>query len=160
MTNEELAYIAGIFDGEGCVSFTKCRTSSYVRVLIVNTNLELLEYIQECFGGDITKMSRKAGWRQSYQWRLSWSKAIDFLVAIQPWVRIKSDQIALAFCWDHFRVGRGRRLSPEEAEEIYSVNSYIKECFNYLNKRGTHNLEDPIDRVLLEVEWAEGESCH
>jgi hypothetical protein len=147
--NEELAYFAGLFDGEGCVGFARVRSSYFVRVLVVNTNREVLEYLQECFGGDIKAHRRKSGWKQSWQWRLSWSAAINFLELIEPWLRIKENQAHLAFCWDYYRPGPGRGpIKERKRKEAAAANDYIKECFTFLNKRGIHNLEDPIQREL------------
>ena len=153
LSKDELAYIAGIFDGEGCINFQCIRGSYYIRVLITNTNRDLLEYIQSIFGGDIKKMSRKSGWKQSYVWRLSWSKAIEFLSLIEPWLRVKEDQAHIAFCWDHFRPGRGQGpIQKEKRKEANDVSKYLRECLTFFNKRGTHNLEDPVQRELDRME--------
>ncbi len=46
-------YAAGFMDGEGCINVSSCRNSTYIRVLIVNTNREVLEMFQQRWGGDI-----------------------------------------------------------------------------------------------------------
>lgn len=143
---DELAYIAGIVDGEGCISFCRIRGSHFVRVLVANTNRDVLEYLQSIFGGDIHSVARKPGWKQSWQWRISWSRAIEFLDLIEPWLRIKEDQAHLAFCWAHY--APGRRPNKEKRAEVDAIAAYIAECFTYVNRRGEHNLEDPIRREL------------
>lgn len=145
---EEAAYVAGFFDGEGCVNFARGKSGQpHIRVLIVNTNRAVLEYIQRLFGGDINRTVRQDGWKQSWQLRVGWSRAIQLLEAIEPYVRVKADQVHLAFCWDHFRPGSGKMSSAEKAANA-DVNAYLCECLTYFNKRGIHDLEDPIAREL------------
>ena len=133
----ELAYLAGFFDGEGCVNFTRSRNTIYPRVLIVNTNLEVLEEIQAEWGGDIHKASRQAGWKQSYQLRISWSKAVALLEAIQPFLRLKHRQAETVFAWDACREGRGKRFDPETLELLVSQ-------MRWLNRKGSHSEPEPI----------------
>src|SRR5262245_35104342 len=106
-----MQYIAGLFDGEGCIGFSRVRTTIFIRTLVVNTNRDILERLRDIFGGDIAPLAyRKDGWKPSYQWRLSWSRAIRFLDAISPWLVIKAPQVELAFAWDAIRMGCGNRL--------------------------------------------------
>jgi intein-encoded DNA endonuclease-like protein len=46
-------YAAGFFDGEGCVNCSSSRNNSFIRILVVNTNLEILQRFQAVWGGDI-----------------------------------------------------------------------------------------------------------
>ena len=53
----ERAYVAGVMDGEGCIGLTK-KNNGYSNcyryyVEISNSNLEMLEWIQDRFGGHI-----------------------------------------------------------------------------------------------------------
>lgn len=149
LRDDELAYIAGIVDGEGHIGFVHCRGSYFVRVIVANTDRGLLEYLQSLFGGDIKAVQRKPGWKQSWQWRISWGRAIEFLSLIEPWLRVKEDQAHLAFCWAYYAPGKGGGPAQlERRKEASGVTEYIKECFTYLNKRGEHTLEDPIAREL------------
>lgn len=143
LDSTDLAYIAGLFDGEGHIGFGAIRSGLFIRVLVVNTDRKILEYLQECFGGDIHALTRKDGWKQAWQWRLCWSRAIEFVTLIQPWLRIKKPQANIALCWDYHRPGTGGWRNGNDNRE---VNEYLRECITYLNKRGEHDLEDPIKR--------------
>jgi len=144
-----LAYIAGFFDGEGCVNFTKCRTSIYPRVLVVNTNREILEELRDRFGGDISPLSRREdGWKQGWSWRLSWSKAVDFLDKIEPWLVLKSKQAQTVFAWDAIRIGRGRKPENDKEDHAKAVDLLVKRM-HWLNKRGDKDPIDPIEAVAL-----------
>src|SRR5271166_3856286 len=100
-SSETLAYVAGLFDGEGCVNFTQSgkQKTWVIRVMIRNTDHDIILYLQALFGGRIEEKKLYPGkphWKPSYCWRLDWDAAIGFLVAIEPWVRIKKDQILVA----------------------------------------------------------------
>ncbi|WP_332629986.1 LAGLIDADG family homing endonuclease [Halalkalibacter flavus] len=56
LTLTEAAYLAGIVDGEGTITLTKMHRSENRRpiISIASTDRELLVYIQQLVGGDIT----------------------------------------------------------------------------------------------------------
>jgi hypothetical protein len=93
-----IEYAAGFFDGEGCVNCSTNKSGSpFIRTLVVNTNIEILEMFKQRWGGDINANYRpKAHWKQAYTWRLSHSAAGLFLKDIQPFLVIKAKQCELA----------------------------------------------------------------
>jgi hypothetical protein len=80
-TQERLAYLAGIIDGEGCVCMTKGRVNKNspkicykVRLTICSTSLVLLDWLVENFGGNYTQKPLKKGMEllhsKSYNWNI------------------------------------------------------------------------------------------
>lgn len=106
LSDREIAYLAGFFDGEGCVSILrfaeKRRAATYfayrLQVRIGNTNLEVLEWIQSKFGGTIYDQVRSVpGNRKPFwAWHTSGHKAKTFLEMIEPFVIVKRRQIQVA----------------------------------------------------------------
>jgi hypothetical protein len=140
-------YMAGFFDGEGCVGFCRVRQSIYPRVLVTNTNLEILEEFRSQFGGGVWPLSkRKAGWKQGYSWRISWSSAVKFLAVIQPYVHLKCRQVETVFAWDAIRLGRGKP-SASRREEYDDAVSFLIERMTWLNKRGPIEGIDPAEEI-------------
>jgi hypothetical protein len=88
----ELAYTAGLFDGEGSISLVrskKTRTHS-PQVSIASNDREVLDWCQERFGGSIvTKQPRLPTHSVSYDWRLTDRRALSFLEIIRPYLVIK-----------------------------------------------------------------------
>lgn len=88
---EDVAYIAGIVDGEGTITLTR-RNSYKQRHLVLsisNTELRLLKYIQSIIGvGKITQ-KRVFSDRHSlgYTYVLSSRHALDVVRAIHPYLR-------------------------------------------------------------------------
>jgi hypothetical protein len=139
------AYIAGFVDGEGSIGFCRNRGSAiYPRVLVVNTNLAILEELRNQYGGDIAPLSRrKVGWKQGWMWRLSWSRAVNFLSDIQPWLRLKAMQAVAVFCWDAIRPGRGKSTASAQDERM-DAHAYLFDYVRNLNKRGAPHGEETV----------------
>ncbi len=122
-TDEELAYIAGFFDGEGSVTIHEnCKPSPRgkspnhtLQVSIGNTDPSILVWIQKEFGGSLT--NRPAPNERSKavtQWTVRARSAFPFLLAIEPFVRMKKPQIqkAIEFQSSKSMVGP-KRVSSE-----------------------------------------------
>jgi len=140
-----IQYAAGFVDGEGCIGFAKTRTSIFPRVLVTNTNLEILNEFKEKWGGDIKPLSlRKDNWKQGYYWRISWAKAVNFLSDIEPYLKIKNRQAHAVFAWDEIRPGRGNKADKDSFDFLVS---YV----HWLNKKGINNEKNPLDVVLESI---------
>jgi hypothetical protein len=102
----ELAYIAGLFDGEGCVVIAKrviarhrtpARHQYILMVSLTNTNRPILDRLKEMFGGVIvTAKHKKSHWLPCYTWSITARRGARFLRRIHRRVRIKSAQVDLA----------------------------------------------------------------
>jgi hypothetical protein len=144
-----LSYMAGFFDGEGSIGFGKCRNTIFPRVLLTNTDLSILEEFKDRFGGDIRALAkRKDGWKQGYYWRLSWTRAVAFLDAISPYLRIKDRQAHTIFAWDAIRLGSGRITKASYAEYQDSCD-LLRERIEWLNRKGPNNDPDPVIAIAL-----------
>lgn len=104
--------MAGLFDGEGCVSIVRQRRiwkgavheQLHLRCFIVNTDLALIRLLKKKFGGSVHISDRsKNGWKNSGQWKLSSDQAYEFLKWVLPSCFVKSKQIALALDFHEFR---------------------------------------------------------
>jgi len=115
----ELAYIAGILDGEGCI-----RSQKYIQreketfglsVCIVNSNLEMLLYVQNSLEmGKIRKKKRLPGHNfQVYEWYCSQGEIVSFLEAVLPYLHVKDRQAKLAIQF-RSRAERGLGYIPSK----------------------------------------------
>jgi hypothetical protein len=90
--SEELAYAAGLFDGEGSISLVRQKNnrSHSPQVAVASTDLEVLHWLQDRYGGSIvTKQPRKSSHSVSYDWRLTDRRALAFLELIRPYLVIE-----------------------------------------------------------------------
>ena len=100
ITPEELAYIAGFIDGEGCLHIGKCRrthphktTEYHAKILITNTCPDVLVWIQSLFGGYLHKtVDRGTGRRDCYNLHLSRAAAEELIDQVYPYLRMKAGQ--------------------------------------------------------------------
>jgi hypothetical protein len=95
----ETAYIAGLFDGEGCVSsslvWVEGKYEKYPRIQvqlsITNQDIKCLEFVQEEFGGAIRDKADKKS--RCYVWSLTGKRPMkDFLVSLYPYFITKKEQ--------------------------------------------------------------------
>lgn len=101
-TPEKLNYLAGIIDGEGSIAIEiqsqsvrwnrKCDYYS-LRLLVINTNMPLLEWIVENFGGTIRERKRVPNRRICYRWNLFSHNAAAVLAACQPYMIVKKSHV-------------------------------------------------------------------
>lgn len=90
-TTEELAYAAGLLDGEGTVTMSYHKKRDLFRVPMVSmssTTYELLDFMRETFGGYVSAhKTYQEHHRKSYSWKLSYDAALNFLEAVHPYMR-------------------------------------------------------------------------
>ena len=97
-TQAQLGWAAGVIDGEGCIT-----TSSQggkvigIQVVVVNTDLSMIEKLQELFGGsNMPVRKRPHHCKQQYRWQVVGRKAGKFLCSVGPHLVCKIEQAKLA----------------------------------------------------------------
>lgn len=90
MRKTQIAYAAGIFDGEGHVYAPARRRSLYVD--ICNTDERLIDWLVENFGGaKIISLDKRANRQVLYRWRAYKEDATKFLALVEPYLIIKGE---------------------------------------------------------------------
>lgn len=113
----EIAYIAGFFDGEGCVRIKKANqggNSYYLIAHITNTNPVILKKVQDLFGGN-TRLQEKGRNKPIYNWYITSSEANDFLKTLQPFLIEKKSQAELGIKFHENK----EKMTPKEKEKSY-----------------------------------------
>ena len=102
------AYIAGLFDGEGCVSYKqynrkrknnkKAYPTWQIRLEIAMTDQSVLLWLNEVLGvGTVGEKRYKtkytAGWKKQWRWRCSHRDAFYVCCLIWPWTHVKLPEI-------------------------------------------------------------------
>lgn len=135
------AYVAGIFDGEGCVDIynaTQAKASKspsfMLRASIAQKDGKIMNWLVEQFGGNV-QMSRKQEKYYIYRWDIRSQAAKKFLEGILPYSIIKRKQIEFAI---EFEERKGKylytqkgskgfnKLSDSEIEWRYAAKERIK----------------------------------
>jgi len=129
-------YLAGFFDGEGCITLTKCGISKTgvqkyrVEIQVTNTvKTPLIEY-EKLFGGSIHKQVRDHPLRDCYKWTVTNKKAHKFLSTMIPYLIIKKDEALIALEWcsieKETHVQNIRHLSARAKKEAVDKNEFIR----------------------------------
>ncbi|SRR6266566_5746980 len=128
-TNEEIAYLAGLFDGEGSVNIFKqpkrkdmTVPAYFIEISIGNTHKGVLQWVLEKFGGRLSHNAEQYTKRnhRTWRWRASSNDAYEVLVAMLPYLTVKKEQAKLAIEFRERQVaynGRSsKHLTGEELE--------------------------------------------
>ena len=93
ITKEELIYLAGFFDGEGCITISRIRDKSGSLILMIsNTNKTIIKLIAKWFKGDIMYIKQKDNRKEAWTFKAYSQDAEIFLKAIYPYLLIKKEQ--------------------------------------------------------------------
>ena len=119
ITNE---WLAGFIDGEGCFNVSRTRKTIFPRLLIANTNIEILEAIKEKYGGNITSRQLKSNWKTFNLYRASYKIFKNILNDVMPYLNIKKDVAIMC--------------NKIHETKDYNERLKIKEAVNMMNKKG------------------------
>jgi len=146
MKKTDLAYIAGIVDGEGCICLTKRKDSSHkrgyyycVEVKVVNTQQWLIEYLHFNFGGgDITKNNntKMKNAKPLWQWHISLRKATEFLKLILPYLHLKRAQAELCIAYHERQQKHHWGGGNPKTKKVIALEEADAILMHKLNKRG------------------------
>jgi len=147
--NTDLAYLAGIIDGEGCVTIERTgnrRKSTGQRgflpsIVIVNTNPELISRCQDILNqyqvGNYIKMFRHQNWKNKELYRLcviGLLRVYKLIQLIEPYSIAKRGQIQVAKKFIESRTvthPKGKKYDEYELASIVEIKD--------LNKKGVRD---------------------
>ncbi len=141
MTEIELAYIAGFFDGEGCVNlkvFTKTsgkqkgQICSEMTIEVSNNDFSVLKFINERFNGRITK---RYDLKHPHTLRMESKKAVHFLQNIYPYLITKKEQARIGIEFQSLIGWSGKKVTKENMDKRISLVSSIKEVRRKINQK-------------------------
>jgi len=102
MTEAEAAYIAGLFDGEGTITYKKYKekkkNGTYdcwrISMEIAMTDRSVLVWLTEVLGcGTLNKKPRKNGHKMQYRWRCVFRDAFHVCCILFPYAHVKLGKI-------------------------------------------------------------------
>lgn len=150
-TQEQLAYLAGIIDGEGCFYTGRIKQGRYgsgyqyhTVIKIDNTSEELIEWLKATFGGGreyVWHKLKNPNWKPIYVWYAS-GKMLEYICkSIYPYLIIKKKQCELML---QFRATVKNRGSKVVEPEVLELRQSIIDQMHALNSRGpSHNQSTP-----------------
>ena len=140
----KIAYLAGLFDGEGSIyGGVDPRTGLHITCIMGPP--EALKLFHEAFGGSL-KLYRPTGNQKTAAWRWSLHGAIKqeaFLAKVFPWLIIKKAQAELALQYVQTVRKKGSSLTP--TKEVIELRTLIIRSLSELNcKKGRNSSRKPV----------------
>lgn len=138
MKRTDLAYFAGIIDGEGSISLIKRnkRTKSNtftLTVIVGNTNEWLIQQLKFSFGGGVYLIEGGGNNKDSWQWKICARKALIFLESVYPYLKIKKPQARIAITFQKHKKRSGIKGC---STQYLDFEGELREAITRLNKRG------------------------
>lgn len=139
LDESNLSYLAGLFDGKGCIQIIHSlpqkgkRTEQHTLICTVNnTEQEAAKYYHIAFGGRVNfKKSNNPNHKNQWTWAISSNQAKEFLDRIKPYLRLKLDQAECAIAFQSFRANVPYRKGYKWRSHI-SVEELEKRDWYYL----------------------------
>lgn len=139
-TDTQLAYLAGIIDGEGCVYiYTRKTRDNYTdffpRLQLITTSKDLHDWIHSIFGGMV--FARKISnpkWKPRFEWYTTRNLLDKILWQILPYLVIKKRQVEILIEFRKtFEIHYGSKGVPDH---IIELRKTLYSQLRVLNKRG------------------------
>lgn len=143
ITKEDLAYTAGIIDGEGTIIIDKFRDKRReygkyyytLRIRVAMIDFEVPEWLEEIYGGSTFIKIFKRDFIRKPQavWSITSRRAVDFLKLIKPYIKIKHKQIDIAIefektCLRHGGNRKYEKLTPEICAQREILSKRIRDA--------------------------------
>lgn len=146
-TEGDRAYIAGLVDGEGCITILKTKSAhgeSYSYPPIVQIRMcdtEAVDHFASLMGvnrseAELYQSSKNAGQRPSYTVKVTAQKAMDLIADIYPYLRVKRKQAVVAY---NHQLLRGKTNYQPRSKDQLAKEELCKTLINKLNQR------EPVD---------------
>lgn len=135
MDKETLAYLAGFFDGEGCVSILSYHggKSFGIRLFASQIDPRPLNILKDKFGGSIQVQPKLPNRRTIYKWGVEGEKAVIALNLLRPYLVVKSEQADIVLEFAPLIGTSKKRNKPLTKEEI-NLRQEIKERLHRLKR--------------------------
>ena len=130
----DLAYLAGLIDGEGTISCSVNKTKKGFLALqkqlsIFNTNIVLISWITARFSGTVHSRVRSEKWKEEHQVKWSATEAVIILELVLPYLVIKREQAEIF-------IALHKTKSNSVSKETHEYRQRLCDRIQELNKRG------------------------
>ena len=138
MTENDIAYFAGLFDGEGSVYFKKTKQVKHkrpgkpihnvtvIRMEIAMTDKDTIKWCHDLFKcGHFGERKVKEGYKRQWRWRVAHRDALEVAIAIWPHVKTKLHKIEQII--DYYEDYDGKPKNVVDLEEYKLIRKFRRE---------------------------------
>ena len=145
MKKTDLAYFAGIVDGEGCIVIMRskrqhstARSPSFCALLTVTSTDEWLPHqLRFAFGGTVYLLAPRTNHRKTWRWDIASKQAMSCLQALLPYLRLKHEQARIAITLET-SIHPKRSPKPLTEEELAFREAQRILIHNLNQRKGPH----------------------
>lgn len=130
MKKTDLAWMASIIDGEGCISV---QVNRQLWIQVGMTHLPTMERIHSLFGGALRNHAiQDVEWKPRFLWVITNSRAIDLLEKILPYMTTKRDEAEVAVTLrDTFNTGHYLTVEQEALRQSVRIELQRMKAIRY-----------------------------
>ncbi|CAE8662197.1 unnamed protein product [Polarella glacialis] len=129
LSQQELEYLSGFFDGDGCVSATGNRGSCALQVGQAFDRGEALVRFHAAFGGGIYHHCSGMGSKKpSIIWVVSGTAGRKAAAQLALWPSLKQSQLMIAACWEGFDTNRQELYMSLKRLKRHDHNPALLDC--------------------------------
>jgi hypothetical protein len=137
-----LAYLAGLIDGEGTVEAridSRHETWLSIRISIANSNHTVIDWLKITFGGNVCpRKTYKAHHLPQKAWSVSGLAAIEIAKATLPYAIIKKEQLEVLVQLERLRgLYQKGFIGPRVSPEMVQERRPLVDRLIVLNRRGS-----------------------
>lgn len=135
MTKTDKAWIAGFFDGEGCItiSYTGEKRWHTLCVQIGNIRPHEIEWIHSYYGGTLLRRKTSKSTNLVTRWRVYSKKAVLFLEDILPYCKSKRRRVLLALAFRRYKVKSRPTSGRTLPEGVHERREQFRRAISRLN---------------------------
>jgi hypothetical protein len=165
-TIAQIAYLAGIIDGEGSIYIGNfsCNPKTKVpyyqtNIQVTNTDKDLIDWLYDIFGGLISKRTAKQhpanSRKQAYIWTCSGDRVTHLCELILPYLIAKKRQCEImikmraTFISNHCKAGK-QGIIPHSAELVNLRQSYMDEMRSLHIRTHSYKNKGHLPRVTID----------
>jgi hypothetical protein len=134
LSEVELSYLAGIVDGEGCISLHGRRDTSKgyctPALQITNSDRRLIDWLQDRLGGRVYQEPERENRKPIWRWCVFGAQARTIILRVEQWLIVKGEQARLVISLGDG--GHRNCMSDEERGRRIAAIAQMRE----LNRRG------------------------
>jgi len=144
--DKDLAYIAGLFDGEVALGIHPIGRSYSLTLKYMKTNCDILKFLSSIFGGTVRRVKPQPFYRfEVWEWHLGAGYAYRALRKLYPFLRIKRE--AAAICIEFFE----RYWQPHSHKPVSNKRQaigvhYMSQLKEYQSKPGSSKEARPLHK--------------
>lgn len=113
-----IAYLAGYFDGEGCIHVGRMQGTFYLRIAVASGDRETVCLFGELLGGKVKRAWTTKNGRKVYRWLANNANALRCLRILLPYLLAKREQAVLVLESGWEACARFRHGLPQDQRDI------------------------------------------